>query len=226
MSTALPEHVEKMAENWPDLPFPLRPDDWQAAPAEFTEGKLLILGHPVMEDWELPLMQELARIASCNLGVILEVGFGLGLSASHIQTFPITRHIIIEANAGVFTKLQEFAQFAKRPVQPVFGIWQDVISTIPDESVDGILFDTYAFNYQDLQPCPAVAFFPEAYRVLKKGGIFTYFSNEVEDFSPAHLERLQAAGFRNIDKEVYPVNPPKDCLYWMYNTIVAPIIRK
>ncbi len=57
------------------------PDSWKAAPATVDEHSLKILGHPVMEDWERPYMQELARIATLNGGRVLEIGFGMGISA-------------------------------------------------------------------------------------------------------------------------------------------------
>ncbi|MCW6052943.1 class I SAM-dependent methyltransferase [Lyngbya sp. CCAP 1446/10] len=199
---------------------------WQDASAIYTEGKLLINGYLVMEDWETPYMKELARVATSNQGVVLEVGFGLGISATYVQAYPIEKHIVIEANADVFKKLQELALLAERKVEPLFGFWQDVISAIPDQSVDGILFDTYPLNEEEGRYPYAIPFFESAYRVLKKGGIFTYFSAEVNDFSPYHLEKLKAAGFNNIQKKVLSVSPPKDCPAWGDDTIVVPIIIK
>lgn len=209
-----------------EIGLPEKPEDWKYAPAVFTQGKLSIYGHPVMEDWEAPYMEELARISASQGGTVLEVGFGLGLSASYIQRHSIDKHIIIEANAEVFKKLEEFAQNSNSKVQPMFGLWQEVIALIPDESIDGILFDAYPLSNEELYLASVYPFFEEAYRLLKKGGVFTYFSNEEEDFSSDHLARLQVAGFENIEKIVFPVNTPEDCLYWSSNTIVAPIVRK
>jgi len=204
--------------------FPDKPSDWKKIPAVFSEGKLSIAGHPVMEDWEDSYMQELAQIATSNGGVILELGFGLGLSANYIQQQPIDKHIIIEANEDVFVKLEEFAKSAAHAVEPRFGLWEDVIPSIGDESIDGILFDTYPLTEAQVED--DFSFFEHAYRVLKKGGIFTYFSGEVSDFPPQHLQLLQTAGFSDIQKKVCAVNPPDDCLYWKSKTIIAPIAKK
>lgn len=204
--------------------FPDQPSDWKKIPAVFSEGKLSIAGHPVMEDWEDSYMQELAHIATSNGGVILELGFGLGLSANYIQQQPIDKHIIIEANEDVFVKLEEFAKSAAHEVEPRFGLWEEVVPSIPDESIDGILFDTYPLSEE--QPECEIPFFEHAYRVLKKGGIFTYYSSEVSDFSPQHLQLLQTAGFSDIQKKVCAVNPPDDCLYWKSKTMIAPIVKK
>ncbi|QTA87831.1 class I SAM-dependent methyltransferase [Desulfonema magnum] len=118
---------------------PIDPSDWKKKPAVFSKGKLKIGGHPVMEDWEDAYMKELARIASGNSGVVLELGFGLGLSANYIQQQSIDKHIIIEANKDVFVKLEEFAKNAPHKVEPILGLWEEVLPSIPDESVDGIL---------------------------------------------------------------------------------------
>jgi guanidinoacetate N-methyltransferase len=179
-----------------------------------------------MEDWEAGYMRELAKMATSNGGVVLEVGFGLGLSATYIQAQPFDKHLIIVANQEVFSQLQEFANRAKQPVEALFGFWQEVLPTIAAESLDRILFDTYPISKDDFNYTPAVHFFQTAYRVLKPGGVFTYFSYEVDDFSKPHLEKLSNAGFRQIEKRVVPVRPPKECEYWGYQTILAPIIRR
>ena len=206
----------------------IHPKDWKEQPAIFSEGKLSIAGHPVMQDWEQPYMQELAQIASSNGGVILELGFGLGLSATCIQEQSIEQHIIIEANKDVFTKLEKFAAKAQHQVVPLFGLWEEVISSIEDESIDGILFDTYitCFENADQFTYEYFPFFEHAYRVLRKGGVFTYYSSEVADFSPDHYQFLKKTGFTSIEKRVFPMNPPADCLYWKNDTMIAPVIKK
>ena len=75
--------------------------EWRDAQATFTEEKLEIFGRPIMEKWEDPYMKELANIATSNGGKILEVGFGMGISARYIQEHEIEEDIIIEGNADV-----------------------------------------------------------------------------------------------------------------------------
>ncbi len=206
----------------------IQPSNWKKMPAVFSEGKLSIAGHPVMEDWEDSYMQELAHIATSNGGVVLELGFGLGLSAHYIQQHHIDKHIIIEANEEVFVKLEGFAKNAKSKVEPRLGLWEEVLPSIPDESIDGILYDTYLTNFECEEQFvyEYFPFFEHAYRVLKKGGIFTYYSSEVSDFSPKHLQLLQTTGFSNIQKKVCTLNTPDDCLYWKSKTMIAPIVKK
>jgi len=207
-----------------EIGFPKNPYDWKSIPAIFSQGKLSIAGHPVMEDWERNYMESLANVATINGGIVLEIGFGLGLSASYIQQQTIEKHIIIEANADVFENVKKFVQSAHTEVVPIMGFWQDEVQSFPDESFDGILFDAYALCEDEFE-CH-FPFFKHAHRLLKKDGIFTYYSSEVDDFSPFHLEQLRLAGFNSIEKSICRVDPPKDCLYWNSKTILVPIIRK
>jgi guanidinoacetate N-methyltransferase len=200
---------------------------WKTAKASFTEHDLRILGEPVMEDWETPYMKELANIVCRNAGVVLELGFGMGISAEFIQENAITKHIIIEANSDVAEKARKFGETAKHAVEVIEGLWEEVIEQVPDESVDGILFDTYPLSDEELYQ-NHFFFFPYAYNKLTKGGVFTYYSDEVKDFGKVHLRKLLEAGFdlSRIDKKIVNVNTPEDCKYWKAPTFLAPIILK
>ena len=67
-----------------------------------------------------------------------------------------------------------------------------------------------------------------AYRKLRNGGAFTYFSDEEDAYRPEHLRTLTEAGFTEnaISYKLIPVEPPEDCLYWKSSTILAPILVK
>lgn len=220
------EKRQSLAQTYDFIENPIEPETWRNAEAVYTEEHLYIQGQDVMAAWEHPYMSALARIATSNGGVVLEGGFGMGISASYIQSYPIEKHIVVEANVNVFEKLKAFAQTSEKPVEPLSGLWQDVIASIPDASIDGILFDICPINEVETVITFAVPFFKEAHRILKKGGIFTYFSCEVEDYSDEHLKLLKEAGFESIDKEIIPISPPQDCEYWGSSTMIAPIIRK
>ena len=200
---------------------------WKNAPAVFDEHTLKIFGHPVMEDWETPYMKELAEIATSKGGVILELGFGMAISANFIQKANITRHIIAEANHEVAEKAREFGKNATHPVEVLEGLWEEVIDQVPDESVDGILFDTYPLSELEIHK-NHFGFFRTAFKKLKSGGVFTYYSDEINEYHPVHLQRLMDAGFKkeNITGKVAPMNPPPDCQYWKADTMLAPIVVK
>ncbi|HSX44461.1 MAG TPA: hypothetical protein VLF87_00745 [Patescibacteria group bacterium] len=209
--------------------FPERKEEWNEAPARFTEHTLRIAGHPVMEDWEANYMDKLAEIAASKGGAVLELGYGLGLSSAAIQTRGVDAHFIIECHPDVVTRsiqdLHEGIQASR--VHILSGFWQDITPRLRAESFDGILFDTYPLNEEEIHG-NHFWFFDEAFRLLRPGGVLTYYSDEVDRFSEKHLAKLEAAGFQreNIDFEIVSVNPPPDCEYWEANTILAPIVHK
>jgi len=200
-------------------------DRWKAAEAEFDQDTLTILGHPVMERWEDGYMRTLAEIAGRNKGRVLEVGFGMGISAGYLQEQAVAEHWIIEANAGVLEAGRAFAAKATSPVTLLHGFWEDIVPKLANASFDGILFDTYPLSAEEVHK-NHFTFFREAHRLLKPGGVLTYYSDEVSGFSPEHLRALRVAGFAAIDGAVCAVEPPADCKYWTSKTILAPIVTK
>jgi guanidinoacetate N-methyltransferase len=209
--------------------FPTKREAWNKAPAIYNKHELKIAGHPVMEDWEDGYMQLLAQIATSNGGTILELGYGMGISSRYIQSNDIVTHCVVECHPDVLAKaihdLREPIESNRAHI--LSGFWQEVIPLLADNSFDGILFDTYPLKELEIHS-NHFDFLPEAFRLLKPGGVLTYYSDEVSDYSTVHLNRLLQAGFKheNIDSRICPVNPPKDCEYWQDNTILAPVIHK
>ena len=190
------------------------------------KGKKIV--NQIMQAWETSYMKELAKIATSKGGNVLEVGFGMGISAGFIEkSKKIKTHTVVECHPLMIQSAKK--KFAKQIQSKKFilkeGFWEDVTKKVPNESFDGILFDSCPLD-QEVEFFQFFPFFKEAFRLLKKDGIFTYFSDEPLKLSKRHVVELTKAGFKNIDFKVCKVHPPKDCLYWKHNTIVAPIIRK
>lgn len=231
MITGLKEIRVDTRETRKKIGFPKTREAWAGATPVFDKHTLRIMDHPVMEDWETPYMAKLAEIATSNGGVILELGLGMGISALDIQSNPnVVTHYIVEANLGVVEKgLKDFHDpIAKGRMHILSGFWEDVVEQqLAPESFDGILFDTYPLKEQEIHG-NHFSFLPVAFKLLRPGGILTYYSDEATDFSPEHRAKLIAAGFRDEDIgfELCQVNPPADCEYWQSPTIIAPIVRK
>lgn len=202
--------------------------DWLKNKANYTQDSLLIKGYQVMQKWEVPYMQRLAEVATSNGGLILELGFGLGLSAGFIQKSKrIKKHVVIEAHPSVvkfaFKLFPEQLKSGRMNIMQ--GFWEEIAPLLKDGSFDGILFDTSPLN-QETVFFHFFPFFKEGYRLLKKGGVFTYFSDEPKEITPKHRRLLEKVGFHKIKYEVCKVSPPATCRYWDSKTIVVPIIHK
>ena len=181
----------------------------------------------IMEDWQIPLMKEMAKTIAEDGGDILEIGFGRGISAEMILNFPINTYTAIECNNDVintyFKKFKE--QHTNKKIKLVAGLWQDTIDSLG--LYDGILFHTYPLNddeymqYVNGSITFAEHFFSHATDHLKPGGRFTYFSNEIDSLSREH-QKLLLTYFSSFSIKVIPLDLPHDVIdTWWANSIVV-----
>jgi hypothetical protein len=96
----------------------------------------------VMHIGERSLMNKLAEIVTQNGGDILEIGFGMHLSADAIQSNPnVTSHTIIENHPEIYNSALEWAK--KKPnTNIIFGDWVNILP-LPNIKFDGVLHDTH-----------------------------------------------------------------------------------
>ena len=119
--------------------------EWKEKKLNHYDNKILFDNnndHYVMGDWEDPVMKAHAEITCRNGGHILEVGFGMGISANYIQEQDIKSHTIIELNDEVYKKAVEGAK-DKPNTKIVSGDWKTVKL---DEKFDAIFFDAHVVD--------------------------------------------------------------------------------
>ena len=94
----------------------------------------------VMMDWEHDLMSGSAAYITENGGDILEIGFGMGISAGYIQSHSISSHTIVENHPDIIPKALEWA--AEKPnVTIITGSWYDNLDNL--STYDGVFYDTF-----------------------------------------------------------------------------------
>jgi len=210
-----PEFTDKMKSTWAQSDIVL------------NDKELRIQGHPVMESWEHPYMKRLAEISTQNGGNVLELGFGMAISATYCQEVGenMQTHHIIEANNQVCASADKWAvEKARSKVVIHRGFSWDVAPALRDEFFDGILYDTYPLEKNKVGKHHR-DFIADAARLLKPGGVFTYFCNESEDVSEEEKQLLRDHGFE-VTTEKVAVPTPDDCQYWRHKHLVAPTCIK
>ena len=121
----------------------------------------------VMMSWEENIMMASADYVCGNGGDILEIGFGMGISANYIQDNNINSHTIIENHPQIIEKLKAWAQ-DKPNVTIIEGDWYDVKDSL--STYDGLFYDTWADenvnNFTTVLPT-----------LMKSGGKATWWNN-------------------------------------------------
>jgi guanidinoacetate N-methyltransferase len=188
-----------------------------------------------MEPWQKGYMDEFAEVVTVNGGRVLEIGFGSGFSANAIQKRNrVKEHVIVEPNKNILDDVRQFAESATATVTPVRGLWQDVIDQFEDSSFDGIFFDGSPFNEDELYN-RQFHFGEHAFRLLKKGGIYTYcnltgfgqlrgrFADWETFFRESQLPSLQKIGFTDIQYKIVAVDPPLNHEKYRFKEAMIPI---
>jgi guanidinoacetate N-methyltransferase len=199
---------------------------WTGSRARLDEEQLVIEEQQVMQSWERPLMRAMARIAAAAGGDVLELGFGMGISATFIKDEGVRSHTIVECNADVIEEFHRWrSRYPDRDIRLIEGRWQDVAADLG--RFDGVFFDTYPADEEEFREYVlrditfAEHFFPTAAGCLRKGGVFTYYTNEIDTFSRRH-QRLVFEHFDALTLEVVrDLEPPEDCNYWWADSMVV-----
>ena len=160
----------------------------------------------IMMDWEHPLMKRHAEIVCKNGGDILEIGFGMGISAQYIQEQDIDSHTIIEIHPEIAKRAREWAK-DKENVKIIESDWHDVMENL--ETYDGIFYDAEHDNHK-------LEFYN--FIKLKNGGIYTFFNPQSDGIKNDHNIK------ENIRYELIDIDPPENP-YFNSNIYYLPIVE-
>ena len=158
----------------------------------YEDGGMIL---EVMMDWEDDIMKASADYICVNGGDILEIGFGMGISANYIQANSINSHTIIENHPQIIEKLKAWAQ-DKPNVTIIEGDWYDVKDSLL--TYDGIFYDTW--GEEDWSRF-ATALLP----LTKSGTRVTWWNNNIDKST---IHDIDGVGY-----DVINVNPPSNCYF-------------
>lgn len=200
-------------------------------------------GDAVMMEWERPLMEASADVLCGGFAhewcrrnsdgdlSILNIGHGLGIIDGYIRDKRPARHVIVEAHPQVLDNMRDIGWFERADVRA--ETWQSALDDLTLGTFDGVYYDTYAEKWSDMQ-----AFFQALPRILKRGGLCSFFNGccpfnpffhgvscqfialelgklgfEI-DFVPLKVEHLPEATWKGIRRR-----------YWTFDSYHLPIIR-
>lgn len=208
-------------------------DQWQQAEVKEDEESLTAFGEIVMARDETPYMEALAKLVTSATpnGTILEVGFGMGISAGAIEKNGCGKHVIIEANRAIMRKCLKWAESQPSVVVPLYGFWESVTTLLGNSTFDGIFFDPFPSTV-------TLAFMMESRRLLRPGGILTYYLQQWGDKGTKAWNKskrmLLKAGFteHEIQEPEYmqldireDCGPDRDCPMRKITMIIPQIVR-
>ena len=157
----------------------------------------------VMMNWEDSLMSASAAYVCKGGGDILEIGFGMGISAGYIHSHSISSHTIIENHPEVIPKAQAWAS-GKSNVTIITGSWYDVKDSL--STYDGVFYDT--FGDDDM-----IHFSASLSSLVKEGGVATWWNNLEEENNFYNIP--------NVTYQQYSVDPPTN-MYFNNKTYYLP----
>lgn len=147
---------------------------------EYTEDALVTKDNRdgVMMEWENEIMKLAARTIvpqdNPQDSIILNIGFGMGIIDTYIQSYNPKMHYICEAHPDVLAKLKKDGWYDKPNVVILEGRWQDCLNKLLDEGevfFDGIYYDTFSEHYQDM-----LDLYDVLCGLIKPDGIFSFFN--------------------------------------------------
>jgi protein arginine N-methyltransferase 2 len=173
----------------------------------FSENKISYLEGEieweVMMDWEDNIMSASAAYVCTNGGNILEIGFGMGISAGYIQSHAINSHTIIENHPDIIPRAQTWAA-DKSNVTIVEGSWFDVKDSL--STYDGSFSDCWGDDNSDHY----YSFLPS---IMKPGGRATWWNGFT---GSDNYYGIPGITYKNIS-----VSPPPNC-YFNHSNYLLP----
>jgi spermidine synthase len=168
----------------------------------FTENNIYLKENPrsvVMDTSSKSLMDMYSYVVCQNGGNVLDVGFGMGLSANKMSELADT-YTCIEINPQIYENAIEWAK-DKPNVEIIFGDWVDIIPTLT-KKFDGIFMDTHDdLNYNQFEEyCKTIA---NENCILS---IFNYFTFRTQDELNYYEFKLEPHKFTKVVTPFHTIN--------------------
>ena len=162
----------------------------------------------IMMSWEKPIMKRHAEIVCKNGGDILEIGFGMGISADYIQQQKPKSHTIVEIHPEIAKKARNWSK-DKINITIIEDDWYNVVNDL--RTYDGIFYDAENDKYK-------IDFYQMIKTLLKDNSVYTFFNLQGDGIKNDHnIEE-------NVRYEIMTINPPENP-YLNSNIYYLPVVE-
>jgi predicted O-methyltransferase YrrM len=186
--------------------------------------------HQIMMEWEKPYMEKSIELLN-PFGKVLEIGFGLGYSATKICSFKnVKEYNVIECMPLVWEKFEEFKteQQIARPdlkINLIKGRWEDILQTT--ETFDSIYFDDYVLNSDIDVGNRRITHDRGSHFLQKVLQNHTRIGSRISFYSTINcIEMYKNISCIRVECSEYKIDIPSDCKYAKGDKMYIPIITK
>ena len=191
-------------------------------------GKEILLQdnkHQVMMEWEKPYMEACIDKLQPK-GDVLEIGFGMGYSATQIQKYKPKSHTIIEMDPLVIKRLKKWA-IDYDNIIIVEGTWQSQMKNLG--KFDEIFFDDFPLKVSEnaLEKKLLVERFPMFLDICRYSHSKhnTKISAYIHDPEGKFKQRMNENPYYSYEEYYMDIELPDNCNYYRDNKGIIPIIK-
>ena len=192
-------------------------------------GKEILLQdnkHQVMMEWEKPYMEACIDELKPQ-GDVLEIGFGMGYSATQIQKYKPKSHTIIEMDPLVIKRLKKWSKNYDN-INIIEGTWQEKLNGLG--KFDEIFFDDYPLeqpkNIFEKKLINERFFMFLDICLYSHTNINAKFSAYIHDPENNFKKRMEENKMIEYYEKNIDIDVPDNCNYYRDNKGIIPIIRK
>ena len=176
-------------------------------------------------EWEKPYMEACIDKLQPK-GDVLEIGFGMGYSATQIQKYKPKSHTIIEMNPMVIKRLKKWAKDYDNIII-VEGTWQEKIHDLG--KFDEIFFDDFPLKVSEnaLEKKLLVERFPMFLDICRYSHSKhnTKISAYIHDPEGKFKQRMNENPYYSYEEYYMDIELPDNCNYYRDNKGIIPIIK-
>ena len=191
-------------------------------------GKEILLQdnkHQVMMEWEKSYMEACIDFLKPK-GDVLEIGFGMGYSATQIQKYKPKSHTIIEMDPTVIKRLKKWAKNYDNIII-IEGTWQKEIHNLG--KFDEIFFDDFPLKEPKnlLEKKLLAERFPMFLDICRynHSKTTTKISAYVHDPDGIFKQRMHENPYYSYKEYFMDIDLPDNCNYYRDNKGIIPIIK-